>query len=87
LRKNERPGGGARPTETWSPRLPAPLPMETTREVICPYCGQIQTIFLDLSVPHQDYIEDCQVCCQPIEFRVTVEREGGISVEARRGDE
>ncbi|MFI5174343.1 MAG: CPXCG motif-containing cysteine-rich protein [Terriglobia bacterium] len=60
--------------------------METPQEIICPYCGQPQTIFIDSSVHRQAYIEDCQVCCQPIDFRVTVE-EDNILVQARREDE
>ncbi|MGB7623435.1 MAG: CPXCG motif-containing cysteine-rich protein [Terriglobia bacterium] len=61
--------------------------METLQEVFCPYCGQPQTIFIDSSVPRQAYIEDCQVCCQPIDFLVTVEGEDKISVQVRREDE
>ncbi len=32
----------------------------------CPYCGEAITVVLDLSVDEQDYIEDCEVCCQPM---------------------
>jgi hypothetical protein len=39
---------------------------ETTAEVSCPHCGEIITLFLDLSVGEQSYIEDCSVCCQPM---------------------
>jgi hypothetical protein len=27
---------------------------------------------VDCSVPEQQYIEDCEVCCRPIEFHVLV---------------
>jgi hypothetical protein len=30
---------------------------------------------LDTSEVGQSYIEDCEVCCRPIEVRYTVERE------------
>lgn len=30
-------------------------------------------MLLDPSVAHQRYIEDCEVCCNPIEIDVTVE--------------
>jgi hypothetical protein len=43
-----------------------------SRDVQCPYCGEIIDILIDCSVSHQDYIEDCQVCCQPINLEVTV---------------
>ncbi|MBZ5538211.1 MAG: CPXCG motif-containing cysteine-rich protein [Acidobacteriia bacterium] len=61
--------------------------MEIAREMICPYCGQAQVLFVDISVRLQQYIEDCQVCCQPMEMSVTVEGEDEISIEARRSDE
>jgi hypothetical protein len=34
--------------------------------VTCPHCGETILLFLDLSVESQSYIEDCQVCCQPM---------------------
>jgi hypothetical protein len=39
---------------------------ETTAEVMCPHCGETITLFLDLSVDEQSYIEDCSVCCSPM---------------------
>ena len=39
---------------------------ETTAEVSCPHCGETITLFLDLSVESQSYIEDCSVCCRPM---------------------
>jgi hypothetical protein len=45
---------------------------ETTAEVSCPYCGETITVFLDLSVESQSYIEDCSVCCQPMTISYSV---------------
>ena len=42
------------------------------------------TIALDMSLPEQDYIEDCQVCCQPIRIRYTSETGELVSIEATR---
>ena len=42
------------------------------KRVNCPYCGERIEVLLDPSIPHQNYIEDCQVCCRPIIFDVTV---------------
>jgi transcription elongation factor Elf1 len=39
----------------------------------CPYCGEQISMVLDTSVSRQTYIEDCEVCCRPIEVRYTVE--------------
>lgn len=61
--------------------------MQTTYEVVCPYCGQAQFIFLDISVRHQQYVEDCQVCCRPLELSVTVVGEDEILVDVRMSDE
>lgn len=57
--------------------------LETTAEVSCPYCGEIITLFLDLSVESQNYVEDCSVCCQPMNVSYSVEagEVSGISVE------
>jgi hypothetical protein len=45
--------------------------LETTAEVACPHCGETITLFLDLSVESQSYIEDCSVCCQPMTVSYT----------------
>lgn len=47
--------------------------MEASRRVECPYCGQRFYIFVDISAGDQRYLEDCQICCQPIEFRISIE--------------
>jgi hypothetical protein len=53
--------------------------------IACPYCGESYGTQLDLSAGSSTYIEDCQVCCQPIELRVTVNAEGALlAVEPQR---
>ncbi len=37
------------------------------RKIGCPYCGETLSIVLDLSAGSQSYVEDCQVCCQPMQ--------------------
>lgn len=51
-----------------------------SRKVQCPYCGETIEVLIDCSVPDQHYIEDCQVCCQPIDFFVTVHGDGELTV-------
>ncbi|MBD3634728.1 MAG: CPXCG motif-containing cysteine-rich protein [Methylophaga sp.] len=46
-------------------------PLEESN-IMCPYCGEHFTVLVDCSVPEQQYIEDCEVCCRPIEFHVLV---------------
>lgn len=49
----------------------------------CPYCWQRISFVLDSSVSEQTYVEDCEVCCRPIEVRYAV-AEGEVSeFEAR----
>ncbi len=52
--------------------------MYATREqsILCPYCGETIVVIIDCSIPQQDYVEDCQVCCCPIEFNVLVDEDG-----------
>lgn len=47
----------------------------------CPHCGQPISVLLDLSVSDQSYIEDCEVCCRPIEIRYEVGTDGEIKFE------
>jgi hypothetical protein len=45
---------------------------DTSGVVSCPYCGEQNEVSIDPgSGDVQDYVEDCQVCCQP--WRVSVE--------------
>lgn len=50
----------------------------------CPHCGEYVTVLVDCSVPQQDCVEDCQVCCAPIQLAISVDDDGDVSVEARR---
>ncbi len=57
--------------------------------VTCPYCGEPFTTVVDCSAGSQQYVEDCQVCCRPIEFSVQVNEHDGTleDVHTRRDDE
>jgi Cysteine-rich CPXCG len=49
----------------------------------CPYCSEQISMVLDTSVNRQTYIEDCEVCCHPIEVRYMVEDDEVCQFEAR----
>ena len=49
------------------------------RVVQCPYCGEAFETAVDLSSGSTSYIEDCQVCCQPIEFTLEVADDGRLA--------
>lgn len=52
---------------------------------LCPYCFQEISMLLDPGTSAlQDYIEDCEVCCQPIEIRYQVEDGVVLQFEADR---
>ena len=49
----------------------------------CPYCWQQISMVLDTSEPHQVYVEDCEVCCKPIEVDYTIDEDAVAAFEAR----
>jgi transcription elongation factor Elf1 len=49
----------------------------------CPYCWQKISMVLDVSESHQTYVEDCEVCCKPIEVEYTLQDEAVSEFEAR----
>lgn len=53
------------------------------KTVSCPYCGERLDVLLDPSVPEQNYIEDCQVCCRPIVFDVSIDPDDQATVFVR----
>jgi hypothetical protein len=60
------------------------LPIESIQ---CPYCGESIDIVIDDSVGHQQYVEDCWVCCRPISIEVLVDQDTGINVNCRTENE
>lgn len=49
----------------------------------CPYCWEQITMLLDSSVGRQTYIEDCEICCNPIELVLGFENDELQEFEAR----
>jgi transcription elongation factor Elf1 len=59
-----------------------------TVDVNCPYCGEVFSTTVDCSAGEEDYIEDCQVCCQPIEFKIRFDINGTLqAVQTQRSDD
>jgi hypothetical protein len=44
----------------------------------CPYCGEEFDTAVDLSAGSFGYVEDCQVCCQPIDLAGEVDDAGTL---------
>ncbi len=47
--------------------------MEIEHFFTCPHCWQTVSMMLDLSVEEQSYVEDCEVCCHPIQISYTTD--------------
>ena len=52
--------------------------MIETISIHCPYCGESYETTVDLSAGSQRYIEDCAVCCRPIEIALRVDDAGEL---------
>lgn len=55
--------------------------------VQCPYCGERFETRIDLTTNDPGYVEDCQICCQPLE--IGIERDDGgalLAVKVQRMD-
>jgi transcription elongation factor Elf1 len=49
------------------------MELEVEKKFKCPYCRERISMLLDLSENGvQSYIEDCEVCCQPIQIHFEV---------------
>jgi hypothetical protein len=44
--------------------------------VRCPFCGERFEALVDASGGSADYIEDCPVCCRPIELHLHAGEDG-----------
>lgn len=55
--------------------------------VQCPYCGERFEALVDASAGDAAYVEDCPVCCRPIELRLRLDEDGqATTLEASRDD-
>ena len=48
----------------------------------CPYCWEQISMLIDVSQSNQSYIEDCEICCNPIQVSVTAENQEIVSFQA-----
>ncbi|MBS7458414.1 CPXCG motif-containing cysteine-rich protein [Coralloluteibacterium stylophorae] len=51
----------------------------------CPYCGERFETLVDASAGDADYVEDCPVCCRPIEMHLAAGADGA-QMEVGRDD-
>jgi len=50
------------------------------KPVVCPFCGETISVLLDLSAGSQSYVEDCPVCCRPMDVSFEVDDDGRLSM-------
>ena len=41
----------------------------------CPHCWEQISMLIDTSQNFQEYIEDCEICCNPIQISVAIENQ------------
>jgi hypothetical protein len=56
-------------------------------ECSCPYCGEPISLWLDEGGgSSQKYVEDCAICCRPMQVYVYVDENGEASASVERDD-
>lgn len=63
------------------------MPYQLEKTIQCPYCGEMIDLLIDGSLPQQNYIEDCQVCCRPINMNVSITEENKAYIVATHENE
>lgn len=53
----------------------------------CPYCGAAFTALIDSSEGEAVYIQDCEVCCHPIRFELSLDASGETGVTVYREED
>ena len=56
-----------------------------TYKILCPYCGETNEVEIELLEEAQSFIEDCSVCCRPIQYEARPAEEG-VEVVASRSE-
>ena len=58
------------------------MPLETDAPYACPSCFETNYVGIDpTGGKSQRFVEDCPVCCRPLEFLVTIDADGDGFVE------
>ncbi|ATB70755.1 cysteine-rich CPXCG protein [Sulfurospirillum diekertiae] len=55
------------------------------KTITCPYCWESFSIFIEpSSEAGESYIEDCYVCCRPIEIYIASKNDESVDVRINR---
>lgn len=52
----------------------------------CPYCGERVSVLVEDLHGGQSYIEDCEVCCRPIQITYEIRDETVVNFDISRID-
>ena len=55
--------------------------MEELESVACPYCGQFSEVTVNVTLAHQRFVTDCEVCCRPFEVIADCENGEIVSID------
>jgi hypothetical protein len=72
-------------TATIAPRTPKKK--RASAEVVCPFCGEVDELFVDLGGgERQVYTEDCAVCCRPriVHVEPAADADGDVTIWLER---
>jgi len=50
----------------------------------CPYCGESISILVEPLEEDQQYVEDCEVCCRPVQVKIFKGPDDKIEVKFER---
>ncbi len=65
-------------------RDPRLVSIDQSITVRCPYCREKFETAIDISAGTQSYVEDCQICCSPIEITLKIELGELIEYDVQR---
>jgi hypothetical protein len=57
------------------------------QEAVCPYCGELVSLWLEDVGDDQSYVEDCPVCCRPWQVTVRRDEHGDLYASIAHQDE
>ena len=60
------------------------MDLEQAVELCCPCCGEVFTTFIDTSQASFSTIEDCQVCCRPMQVDVECDAGEIVFIDVQR---
>lgn len=71
----------------YEPSKNASVEAESFVSIQCPWCGERLDVRVDVTAGEREYVDDCEVCCRPMELAVELDERGALaSLRVRRQD-